>query len=226
MSSDWVVIVPSDSEESLAPSMTALFKAQPGLDARRVFVPTRTLRSSSISKDKEILKNIQFIHDPSNFCYARRVNLAIRACAPADVIIMGDDVELVTQHGFDLLAEEAPLRLLAASVKGRVGPWWQKEGQNHAEVPFVSFTCLYIPRMVLDAVGPLEESFPGYGYEDTDYCLRARRAGFSCGVSGRVLIEHSVKIKSAFVSTFPENLHDMERAAREAFAEKWRRRLV
>jgi len=132
----------------------------------------------------------------------------------------------MTPYGFDLMAEEAPLRLLAASVEGRIGPWWQKAGENHAEVPFVSFTCLYIPRMVLDAVGPLEEGFPGYGYEDTDYCLRARRAGFSCGVSGRVLIEHSVKIKSAFVSTFPQNLVEMETAAREAFHEKWRRRLI
>jgi GT2 family glycosyltransferase len=194
------------------------------MDSKRIYVPSKMLKASGVSR--ESLKNLSFVNDQSNFIYARRVNLAIKACAPADVVIMGDDVELMTPSGFDLLAEEAPLRLLAAAVRGRIGPWWQKEGQNHAEVPFVSFTCLYIPRMVLDAVGPLEEGFPGYGYEDTDYCLRARRAGFSCGVAGGVLIEHSVKIKSAFVSAFPQNLSDMEAAARAAFAEKWRRRLI
>lgn len=223
-SNAWAVIVPSDSEASLAPSVEALLKAHPGMDSRRIHVPSKTLKTSSVSR--EHLKNLSFLSDQSNFCYARRVNLAIRACAPADVVIMGDDVELMTPSGFDLLAEEAPLRLLAASVRGRIGPWWQKEGETHAEVPFVSFTCLYIPRMVLDAVGPLEEGFPGYGYEDTDYCLRARRAGFSCGVAGRVVIEHSVKIRSAFVTAYPQNLPDLEAAARAAFADKWRRRLT
>lgn len=224
MPNAWAIVVPSDSEASLGLSVEAVFKAHPGMDTKRVYVPSKTLKSSSVSR--ESLKNLSFVNDQSNFCYARRVNLAIRACAPADVVIMGDDVEVVTPSAFDLLAEEAPLRLLAAAVRGRIGPWWQKEGQNHAEVPFVSFTCLYIPRMVLDAVGPLEEGFPGYGYEDTDYCLRARRAGFSCGVAGRVLIEHGVKIKSAFMAAFPQNLPDMEAAARAAFADKWRRRLT
>lgn len=223
MPNQWSVVVPSDSEVSLSPSVESVLKAHPGIDSKRIYAVSKILKAAGVSKDN--LKNISFVNDQSNFCYARRVNLAIRACAPDDVVIMGDDVELMTPFGFDLLAEEAPLRLLAASVEGRVGPWWQKVGQNHAEVPFVSFTCLYIPRMVLDAVGPLEEGFPGYGYEDTDYCLRARRAGFSCGVSGRVLIEHSVKIKSAFVSTFPQNLGEMEAAAREAFSAKYRRRL-
>lgn len=224
MPNQWSVVVPSDSQASLSESVGSVMRAHPGIDSKRIFVPSRTLKASSVSE--EHLKNLSFVNDQSNFCYARRVNLAIRACVPDDVVIMGDDVELRTLSGFDLLAEEAPLRLLAASVVGRVGPWWQKEGQNHAEVPFVSFTCLYIPRMVLDAVGLLDESFPGYGYEDTDYCLRARRTGFSCGVSGRVVIEHSVKIKSAFASAFPQNLPEMEAVARAAFADKWRRRLT
>ena len=224
MPNAWTVVVPSDSEENLSVSIATLFKTHPALDAKKILVPTKKLDSASVKG--EHLKHLSFLQDPTNFCYARRVNLAIRACAPDDVVIMGDDVEVLTPLGLLLLAEEAPLRLLAASVKGRVGPWWQREGQNHPEVPFVSFTCLYIPRMVLDAVGPLEEGFPGYGYEDTDYCLRARRAGFSCGVSGRVVIEHTVKIKSAFMSAFPQNLPDLEAAARLAFTDKWRRRLI
>jgi len=220
----WTVVVPSDNEGSLSASVGSVLKMHQGIDPKRIFVPSRLLKASSVSE--EHLKGLSYVNDQSNFCYARRVNLAIKACAPADVVIMGDDVDLLTPYGFDLLGDEAPLRLLAASVSGRIGPWWQKAGENHAEVPFVSFTCLYIPRMVLDAVGPLEESFPGYGYEDTDYCLRARRAGFSCGVVGKVVIEHSVKIKSAFVSAYPQNLSEMEAAARAAFHEKWRRRLI
>jgi len=220
----WIVIIPSDCEASLSQSVETLIKMHPGLDAKRIFVPTKVLKASGVTS--EVLKNVTFINDPSNFCYARRVNLALKASEPADVVIMGDDVEVMTPSGFDLLAEEAPLRLLAASVRGRIGPWWQREGQNHVEVPFISFTCLYLPRMVVDSVGLLDEGFPGYGYEDTDYCLRVRRAGFSCGVSGRVLIEHSIKIRSAFVSAFPKNLGEMEATARAAFAEKWRRRLI
>jgi len=163
-------------------------------------------------------------NNPS-FNFSRRVNLGFKASQDLDVVVMGDDVEVITPDAFEMMKQEAPLRVLAASARGRVGPWWQTEGQTHAEVPFVSFTCVYIPRMVYEIVGPLDEGFPGYGYEDTDYCLRARRRGLSCGVCGSVVIEHSMGIPSSFIESFGDKLPGMEVLARSAFTRKhlgWR----
>jgi GT2 family glycosyltransferase len=46
-----------------------------------------------------------------------------------------------------------------------------------AEVDEVSGAAMLIRREVIDQVGGLDEGF-AWGYEDVDYCLRARRAGW------------------------------------------------
>jgi len=46
------------------------------------------------------------------------------------------------------------------------------------EVPFVTFGGCCIKRIVIDKVGYLDEAIYPWGYEDVDYCLRARKEGF------------------------------------------------
>ena len=46
-----------------------------------------------------------------------------------------------------------------------------------AEVAYVTGCCLMFKRDVYQAIGGLDESFPMY-FEDTDFCTRARKAGF------------------------------------------------
>ena len=54
------------------------------------------------------------------------------------------------------------------------------------EVQGIVFACAYLRREVIAAIGGLALDFESY-FEDTDYCLRARRAGFSTVVCGEVL---------------------------------------
>lgn len=223
MAQPWSIVIPSDSPQKLLPCVTSIRKAHPKLSLDRVIVVTKLIGAKDLDPS---ISGISLVKDDGPFCFARRVNKGFAKAGKNDVVVMGDDVELVTPDSFDIISREAPLRIVAASVRGRVGPWWQTAGQNHCEVPFVSFTCVYIPRMVYEIVGPIEDAFPGYGYEDTDYCLRARRAGLSCGVSGSVIIEHGVKLGSEFINLHGTALHDMEEAARRSFWQKWKRRLV
>lgn len=217
MDNAWRVVIPSDSAENLVRSAGLLFRTHRIEDPGRIIVVTRRITGPAPGGPD----GLTYVRDPvEKFNFSRRVNLGLAAAGGHDVILMGDDVEVVTPDGFNLMAEEAPLRLLAASVRGRVGPWWQREGQNHAEVPFVSFICVYIPRAVHRIVGALDEGFPGYGYEDTDYCLRARRSGLSCGVCGRIVVEHGIKIPSAFMK-FGGELPVMEGEAKRAFLGKY-----
>jgi N-acetylglucosaminyl-diphospho-decaprenol L-rhamnosyltransferase len=44
---------------------------------------------------------------------------------------------------------------------------------------WVSGACFAIRRQVLDSIGPLDEGYFLY-FEETDFCLRARQAGWSC----------------------------------------------
>lgn len=57
------------------------------------------------------------------------------------------------------------------------------------EVDVVNGCCLMIAAEVVRRVGYFDERFFLY-HEETDYCLRAARAGFRCGVVGDVLVWH------------------------------------
>lgn len=53
--------------------------------------------------------------------------------------------------------------------------------EEHAErrdVDFVTFACALVKREVLERIGYMDEGFAPIYYEDADYCLRARAAGF------------------------------------------------
>lgn len=57
-------------------------------------------------------------------------------------------------------------------------------------VGFLSGFCLLISRRVLNTIGGLDERFyPGY-FEDDDFCLRARLAGFELLVAENVFVYH------------------------------------
>lgn len=213
-------IIPSDNESNLAACVAAILKAHPKSDPASILVPTGKLSPEAVRQE---LKGLSFIRDDKPFVYGRRVNLAIRALEGADAVLLGDDVVVPEGKPFSKLAAEGALRILAASVRGRVGPWWQYEGRSFPEVPFVSFICVFLPAILLDVVGPLEEGFRGYGYEDTDYCIRARRAGFSCGVCGSVVVEHSTGLLSEFMRLHGERILEMEAEARVDFLSKLRK---
>lgn len=220
MTSPFSVVIPSDSEDSLSISGPSVMTAHPGMNPEDVIVVSKRLSRENV---RDGLKAFTYVQDDTPFCFSRRVNLGAAAAGCRDVVIMGDDVEVVTQNAFRTMAVDAPFRIIAASVRGRVGPWWQREGERHLVAPFVSFVCIYLPRPVYEIVGLLDESFPGYGYEDTDYCLRAASKGILSGVLGEVVVEHNCRIPSAFVTTFPGELGEMERAAKEAFQRKWKK---
>jgi GT2 family glycosyltransferase len=217
----WSVVIPSDRIDAAANCAASILKMHIGLSPSKIVVVSKSITPAEIGK---AVPGATLIRDPSEFCFARRVNIGVENTGQNDVVLVGDDVEVVTAAAFDQMSSEAPLRILSASIQGRVGPWWQQTGRI-SEVPFVSFVCVYLPRQVLQMVGPFDESFPGYGYEDTDYCIRARRAGLSCGVSD-VIVEHGVTVRSNFIEKHAADLSEMERAARAAFAAKWFRRLV
>lgn len=214
----WSVVIPSDSEDKLDACVSSILRAHPGMDPFDIIAVTRTIKPNVV---RDGLKKINLVTDPAEFKFGRRVNIGMRTAGSNDVVVMGDDAELLTPGGFDLVRAEAALRILACAVRGRVGPWWQREGNRFPVVPFVSFTCVYIPRLVYQMTGPVEESFPGYGYEDTDYCLRAQLVGITSGVCGDVIIEHGVNLKSEFLAVLGEGIVQMEDMARMAFEMKW-----
>ena len=66
----------------------------------------------------------------------------------------------------------------------------QNQGQSQAVTRLVGF-CLLFKRAVLDAIGGLDESFGSGNFEDDDFCLRAKFAGFGSRIARGVFIHHA-----------------------------------
>lgn len=78
--------------------------------------------------------------------------------------------------------------------------------------------CLLIKREVIEKIGLLDERFVSGNFEDDDYCLRARQAGFKCLVAEDVFIHHYGS------KTFEENkinYYIKMDQNRDLFLEKW-----
>lgn len=163
--------------------------------------------------------------EPFNFSAV--LNFAVSETEPDDdLLFLNDDTRLLTPGGFDLLRQAAyehpNVGIMGASVTGCTG----NPDQIHrpgAGVQLIKQRCLpfiavYIRRGVWDQVGPMDERFTGYGFEDDDYCTRVRQAGFDVAVCHDCVIEHG-ELPSSYRSG--KNYTPAMRAARAIYEDKW-----
>lgn len=66
-----------------------------------------------------------------------------------------------------------------------------QEQQAVLSTPFVTGCAMLISKAVIEKIGLLEESFFMY-YEDIDYCLRVKRAGFTLAVAQGAHVWHKI----------------------------------
>lgn len=188
---------------------------------------------------------IRFIRNETNLGYVRGNNVGIAAADPeSDVILLNNDTEIPKHGWIDALratAHSAPDvgvvgcrlrlpdgRLLHAGTF--IVPetmWGQQIGALESDVnqyaadrdvQGIVFACAYVKREVLDAIGPLSEDFQSY-FEDTDYCLRARAAGFRTVCCGEVTLVHH---EHGSLSDQPETFRSTFEKSRDVFSRKWR----
>jgi O-antigen biosynthesis protein len=143
-----------------------------------------------------------FINEP--FVYARNANVGIAYFGPdKDVILLNDDMEVVQDELFPDLQRIAykydKTGLLSPLIDGGVGglfqrfpldQLWHGIGSAVSSYATVCFPCVYIKRQAIEKVGPLDEGFTGYGFDDDDYCIRMRNAGYWTVISRELHIKH------------------------------------
>ena len=75
------------------------------------------------------------------------------------------------------LESAARLGLLTRILSGSASPWVPRSSPHKCD--WVSGACMVVRREVLDEIGPMDDGFFLY-FEEVEFCLRARRAGWSC----------------------------------------------
>ncbi len=153
---------------------------------------------------------------PANLGFVRGNNAGIAAAPPGnDVVLLNNDIEFTRRDWLQRLrsaAHSAPDigivgcrqvlsdgRLLHAGSYilpdtcwgQQIGALEHEVGQytTRREVEGITFAVAYLKRAVIAAIGGLSEAFESY-FEDTDYCLRARRAGFLTCYAGDSEVVH------------------------------------
>lgn len=143
----------------------------------------------------------------NNHGYAAGVNTGISRGLKdeVDIFVMANpDISLynlrgcmwldVTRH-FDI-GGLAMKQGRSAYYGGKIDPWQlsggmirEKPSSRFAGTDFVSGSLMIIKREVVEKIGLFDESYFMY-YEDVDYCIRAKSAGFKVGIDSQATYEH------------------------------------
>ena len=83
----------------------------------------------------------------------------------------------------------------------------------------VAFFCAVIPRRVYDQVGPMDENFGRGFFEDDDYSMRVREAGYKIAIADDVFVHHHL---SASFSQLPsEEKQKLFDNGKKVYEAKW-----
>jgi O-antigen biosynthesis protein len=96
--------------------------------------------------------------------------------------------------------------------------WGQTHNRVLEETDRLVGFCLLIKRAVIDVVGLLDERFGIGNFEDDDYCLRARRAGFRTVIARDSFVHH---IGGTTFATIGVDYAQLLRQNAERFRAKW-----
>lgn len=180
--------------------------------------------------DIESPANWRTIQGPQGqFVYARNINLGI-AQSTGDVLLTNDDVRFTQTRTLEImqnvLARHPEVGLLSPLIKGDVGEYWQSHATKELHYTDVRlcFVCVLVRREVLDLIGPLDERFTGYGYDDCDYSRRVVNAGYKLGVTAKAVVKHGhgMDLRSAsFNRQEMGTIDQLDKIATQQYLDKW-----
>ena len=185
---------------------------------------------------------------PANVGFVRGNNAGIEAADPeSDIVLVNNDLVFTQRDWLQRLRACAHARPETGIVgcrlvlpSGRllhagtyVLPdtcWGQQIGSHERDigqfaanrcVEGIVFACAYLKREVVSAIGGLALDFESY-FEDTDYCLRARTAGFDTVLCGEVTLVHD---EHGSTRDRQQEFDRLFQSSRERFRVKWGKEL-
>jgi GT2 family glycosyltransferase len=78
--------------------------------------------------------------------------------------------------------------------------------QRPQEVDVADTCCLLVPRAVFDSIGVMDDAYFMY-YDDTDFVVRARRAGYRCVISPAARLRHYERGAAGSLSSSPVSVY-------------------
>ncbi len=187
---------------------------------------------------------ITLVRNSRNLGFTKGCNIGITACLPGeDVVLMNNDVIITDRRWLTKLQDAAyahpkrgvvgarlvdaqgtilhlgalmmPLTLMGQQMGGFELD--VNQCNTTRSVESVVFAQAYIRRDCLDEIGPLDEDLFAY-FEDSDFCLRAIRAGWDVACEGSVT---SVHHQSTSTKENKVDFWSVYGKSRKVFTRKW-----
>ncbi|MGE4385238.1 MAG: glycosyltransferase family 2 protein [Endomicrobiaceae bacterium] len=212
-----IVMLTYNQLEDTSICVESLFKHTADINFELIFVDNGSTKDNTktyLEKLKSENSNVKVIYNESNLGFACANNQGIEISEGEYVLLLNNDVILtdgwldrmlqvaesdkkialvapVTNHAsgrqvvvFDGTAEEDEViqTFAKANLLKNAGSW--------ISVKRVIGFCMLVKREVLFKVGVLDEMFGPGGYEDYDYCMRIKQAGFDIVIASDVFVFH------------------------------------
>jgi len=211
------IVIPSKNPVNLTACVNSILDREPGLPHERIIVVDDGARQDGLEAAQggrlPWLEDLTWIAGIKPFIFSRNMNLGIHRAfgeQGADaVILLNDDTRLLSGSGFTSLTRltlaKAPgicsaVFTDAVGNRAQLAQWGRVKGRVpivRSEPRTLAFICVCIPRATWETVGPLDEGFGDYGWEDNDYCKRVRDAGLGLFITEACLVEHG-RLESTF----------------------------
>jgi glycosyltransferase involved in cell wall biosynthesis len=141
------------------------------------------------------LPDVKMVLNKENKGFPAGVNQGIKLADPdSDICLLNVDAEV--QEGW---LEEMYRTLNSIPDAGMVGPLGNEVASGHQRAGYVDRDCrtpnlygfcLLIYRELIDKIGYFDESYGLGGWEDNDYCIRAKLAGYDLYIASKSLVVH------------------------------------
>jgi len=187
--------------------------------------------NGSTDESREALKafpEIQVIRNESNRGCAQAWNQGLRASQGSWIGFLNNDIVLTSgwlegllytagQHSLDIVG---PIHL-EGELDYDLDTLGSRFVRRHRRRAFKGFNacCFLVRREVCEGIGDFDERYDKGKYEDSDFVLRAREAGFTVGLSGAALIHHYGGRTVRAV----QGMEAIESENRKRFLDKWGR---
>jgi GT2 family glycosyltransferase len=164
---------------------------------------------------------VALIRNETNLGFVKATNQGLRASDADYVCLLNNDTK-VDEKWLEELIKVAkndskigivnPGGFSGSSKKKELSGKWIKVG-------FTTGFCMLIKREVINRVGFLDEDY-GIGFwEDTDYCMRAKKAGYICASAKAAYVYHYSHKSFNFFKK--DNVNELFEKNKNIFYSKW-----
>lgn len=206
----FIIILNYNGKDTLDDCLSLVFKSD--YSNFEVVVVDNDSQDSSFEDARYKFSNIHFIKNPANFGFARGNNVGIRFALEkfSDYVFVLNNDALIEKSTLSILVKTAeensacgitsPL-ILSADNKvwfaGGIIDWLrmktihlsQLKFNNPYETQYISGCAMLVKKEVFKKIGLFDERYFLY-YEDADFSVRAKRAGFNLLMDPNARIKH------------------------------------